>query len=162
MSLVVREQTSQKIRRKSPRQGPKKRYISIQNKGHLNPTEREILIACKSLLMILEKTRGIFWRRIPGQGKLISNGNTQFVVKSDASGFSDLLIIDNGKIYAVELKRPYAASITDEQIAFLTGITLAGGLGAVVTSAAGLQMMLDGLPPAQYIKTDTIAIPMYY
>jgi hypothetical protein len=104
--------------------------------------EAKVLQDCKQYL---ERQDAVWWRRIDGGGKLF----TGKLIKSENSGFPDLLLINKGLIIGVELKRPYRSRLSEEQSKFLA-------------SMIRLIKLLHGEPPDHMLETKSGVIPTWY
>jgi hypothetical protein len=73
------------------------------------------------------------------------------VVHAAEPGTPDLLgFCDHGRIVAIEVKKPGGVATT-EQVEFLAAVCVAGGLGAICTSAEGaVQLVSDAC--ARHVK----------
>ena len=138
--------------------------LSLDLSSHYDgqPTEADILKSCKHYLDVLERQRPFFWRRMAGQGKIIhGSGGKQIMIKSDTKGFPDLFVMKDNIAFAIELKRRYGSYLSVSQASTLASFTVAGGIGAIVTSVNGLRNLLDDCPASRTIETNDGIIPIF-
>ena len=104
---------------------------------NLPTTEAPVLAACLGLLAL----RGIpHWRQNTG-ATTVGRRFIRFGVK----GASDILAVlpPNGRMLAVECKRPKGGRLSEDQAAFLANVRDAGGIALVVNNVSVLIRALD-------------------
>ena len=119
-------------------------------------SEAEVLEACKAYL---EKRWDLWWQRMEAPIKIIGRGTK---CRSKSKGLADLMICQNGRLIACELKKPFGGELSGHQAQQLGQINYAGGLGCVVTSARGLLRVLTGEDASMSLKTPHGTIPIYH
>lgn len=93
----------------------------------------------RSVLAYLRLAKIFSWRVNSGGIRASHNGKRRFVRFSSINGISDVLaILPGGRLLAIECKRP-GERPTDTQKAFLTEVSMAGGLALVVSDVGQLR-----------------------
>lgn len=130
--------------------------ISKPTRGFQSTVPERESILLQQCKMYLDARDDIFYRRIEANGKVYSSKGAMNFLCSSMKGFSDLLIVCEGKPFFVELKI-WGGSLSKPQARFLLEAERAGASAGCVLSLAGLVAMLNAAPSSQ--PSDWLSVP---